>query len=198
MLLLQVSTILSSPVYPTVRVGELLTPQRKPLTKQTRYKYDTLSKRTDKQVKKCVKYLERTITKCSSGILGNVYILQSVFSLWLSVDSNICVDLKKQTWTIHANTIAALTHTHIHTNTHPHTPTPHSQSVYLLIFICSEYQSCGPQAWLQSEERAVSMATERPDPTLCTRAANQTTKREERQSVQRGKKDEGRISFHEG
>lgn len=87
---------------------------------------------------------------------------------------------------------------HIHTftpYTHPHTPTPHSQSVYLLIFICSEYQSCGPQAWLQSEERAVSMATERPDPTLCTRAANQTTKREERQSVQREKKTKDEYLF---
>lgn len=35
------------------------------------------------------------------------------------------------------------------------------------------------------------MATERPDPTLCTRAANQTAKREKRQSAERKKtKDE--------
>ncbi len=77
-----------------------------------------------------------------------------------------------------------------HTNTH--TTTTPSQSVYLLIFICSENQSCqrcGPQVWLQSEERAVSMATERPD--LCTRADNQTAKRENRESAKRKKtKDE--------
>lgn len=84
------------------------------------------------------------------------------------------------------------------TQTHTHLSLSLSQSVYLLIFICSEYQSCQrcrPQAWLQSDERAVSMATERPDPTLCTRAANQAAKREKRDRERAKKKTKDEYLF---